>query len=95
LRYSEVRAEQREQGKGKEKVPDSGPSRPQHARPKEPADSEGDEHWIETEKKANVEGDEWVTGKDWEGVVARLDVPFCGRARRNARNLSIYGEFST
>jgi hypothetical protein len=28
LRYSEVRAEQREQGKGKEKVPDSGPSRP-------------------------------------------------------------------
>jgi hypothetical protein len=43
LRYSEVRAEQREQGKGKEKVPDSGPSRPQHARPKEPTDSEGDE----------------------------------------------------
>jgi hypothetical protein len=27
-RYSEVRAEQREQGKGKEKLPDSGPSRP-------------------------------------------------------------------
>jgi hypothetical protein len=43
-RYSEVRAEQREQGKGKEKVPDSGPSRPQHARPKEPTDSEGDKH---------------------------------------------------
>jgi hypothetical protein len=28
LRYSKVRAEQREHGKGKEKVPDSGPSRP-------------------------------------------------------------------
>jgi hypothetical protein len=62
-RYSEVRAEQRDQGKEKEKVPDSGPLRPQHARPKEPTDSEGDEHWIETEKKANVEGDEMVTGK--------------------------------
>jgi hypothetical protein len=43
-RYNEVRAEQREQGKGKKRVPDSGPSRPQHARPKEPTDSEGDEH---------------------------------------------------
>jgi hypothetical protein len=73
LRYSEVRAEQREQGKGKEKVPDIGPSRPQHARPKEPTDSEGDEHWIETEKKADVEGDEMVTWKDWEDQ--RFDRP--------------------
>jgi hypothetical protein len=73
LRYSEVRAEQREQDKGKENVPDSGPSRPQHARPKEPTDSDGDEHWIETEKKADVEGDEMVTGKDWEDE--RFDRP--------------------
>jgi hypothetical protein len=62
-RFSEVRAEQREQGKVKEKVPDSGPSRPQHARPKEPTDSEGGDHWIEKEKKAKVEGDKWYTGK--------------------------------
>jgi hypothetical protein len=73
LRYSEVRAEQREQGKGKEKVPDSGPSRSQHARPKEPTDSDGDEHWIKTEKKADVEGDEMVTGKDREDQ--RFDRP--------------------
>jgi hypothetical protein len=72
-RYSEVREEQREQGKGKEKVPESGPSRPQHARPKEPTDSEGDKHWIKTEKKADVEGDEMVTGKDWEDQ--RFDRP--------------------
>jgi hypothetical protein len=64
LWYNEVRAEQKEQSKGKEKVPDSGPSRPQHACPNEPTDSKGDEHWIETEKKANVEGDEMVTRKD-------------------------------
>ena len=50
-----------EQGKGKEKVPDTGPSRPQHARPDQSTDP--GEHWIETEKKAEVEGDEWVTGK--------------------------------
>jgi hypothetical protein len=73
LRYSKVRAKQREQGKGNEKVPDSGPSRPQHARQKEPTDSEGDKHWIKTEKKANVEEDEMVPGKDWEDQ--RFDRP--------------------
>jgi hypothetical protein len=72
-RYSEVSVEQREQGKGKEKVPDSGPSRPQHARSKGPTDSEGDEHWIATEKKANMKGDEMVTGKDRENQ--RFDRP--------------------
>jgi hypothetical protein len=41
LRYSEVRAEKREQGKGKEKVPDSGPSRPQHACPRNPQTRRG------------------------------------------------------
>jgi hypothetical protein len=40
---------------------------------KEPTDLEGDEHWIKTEKKANVEGDEMVTGKDWEDQ--RFDRP--------------------
>jgi hypothetical protein len=33
--------------------------------------------------------------KPQRGVVARLDVPFRGCARRNARNLSIHDDFST
>jgi hypothetical protein len=59
LRYSEVRAEQREQGKGKEKVPDSGLSRPQHARSKEPADSEGDEIGSRQRRKSMWKGTRW------------------------------------
>jgi hypothetical protein len=100
-RYSEVRAEQREHGKGKEKVPDNGPLRPQHARPKEPTDSEGDKHWIETEKKADVEGDEMVTGKDWEdqrfdrpGFYPKDPLPFSGLGEigRFWRDLEAPGE---
>jgi hypothetical protein len=63
-RYSHVRAEQISKGKTAQKVPDTGPSRPQHALPEQSTD-EGGEHWIETEKKDEVEGDEWVTEKDW------------------------------
>jgi hypothetical protein len=88
LRYSEVRVEQREHGKGKEKVPDNGPSHPQHACPTESTDSEGDEHWIKTENKADVEGDEMVTGKYWEdqgfdrpGFHPKDPLPFPGWGR--------------
>jgi hypothetical protein len=103
-RYSEVRAEQREQSKGKEKASDSGPSRSQHARPNEPTDSEGDEHWIETEKKADVEGDEMVTGKDWKeqrfdrpGFHSKDLLPFpgLGEIERFWRDLEAPGQVVT